>query len=273
MELAPVIESLLMAAQEPLTSAELVALIRDSATQADVPPEELPLDQQPPNPPPDPDLEEEAPIPVDPERKSPADSWEHLKAVTEPEVTDAINTLNDHYQQQKRAFFISARAKGWAVFTRPDYATFVSRLFPERKPERLSAAALETLAIIAYRQPVTKSVMESVRGVSCDGMVQRLLDRELVKICGRADLPGRPLLYATTDAFLEHLGLAEVALLPNFEELKARDLPTMEAPEEELTLEGESFPEPPSPDPTPEPAPAPVEAASPEPTTSSHAPE
>ena len=84
---------------------------------------------------------------------------------------------------------------------------------------------METLAIIAYRQPVTKSALEAVRGVSCDGMLQKLLDRELVKITGRADLPGRPLLYATTEIFLEHFGITDIEELPNIGELRKVELP------------------------------------------------
>jgi segregation and condensation protein B len=84
---------------------------------------------------------------------------------------------------------------------------------------------METLAIIAYRQPVTKSALEAVRGVSCDGMLQKLLDRELVKISGRADLPGRPLLYATTELFLEHFGITNIEELPNIGELRKVELP------------------------------------------------
>jgi segregation and condensation protein B len=84
---------------------------------------------------------------------------------------------------------------------------------------------METLAIIAYRQPVTKSALEAVRGVSCDGMLQKLLDRELIKISGRADLPGRPLLYATTELFLEHFGIADIEELPNIGELRKVELP------------------------------------------------
>jgi segregation and condensation protein B len=84
---------------------------------------------------------------------------------------------------------------------------------------------METLAIIAYRQPVTKSALEAVRGVSCDGMLQKLLDRELVKISGRADLPGRPLLYATTELFLEHFGITDIEELPNIGELRKVELP------------------------------------------------
>ena len=94
------------------------------------------------------------------------------------------------------------------------------QLFPENRPARLSAPALETLAIIAYRQPLPRSEVEAVRGVDAGGVVQTLLDRGLVKIAGRAELPGRPLLYATTPLFLEHFGLKDVKELPAFEELR-----------------------------------------------------
>ena len=87
---------------------------------------------------------------------------------------------------------------------------------------------METLAIIAYRQPVTKASIEAVRGVSCDGMLQKLLDRELIKIGGRADLPGRPLLYDTTDLFFEHFGVKSVDELPNSAELRTIKLPEPE---------------------------------------------
>jgi segregation and condensation protein B len=84
---------------------------------------------------------------------------------------------------------------------------------------------METLAIVAYRQPITKAAIEAVRGVSCDGMIQKLLDRDLVRISGRADLPGRPLLYQTTDLFFEHFGINNIDDLPNASELRRVKLP------------------------------------------------
>jgi segregation and condensation protein B len=101
---------------------------------------------------------------------------------------------------------------------------------------------METLAIIAYRQPITKASIEAVRGVSCDGMLQKLLDRDLVCIVGRADLPGRPLLYETTELFFEHFGIRSVNDLPNATELRAIRLPEPESEKaaeqqaEQLTL-------------------------------------
>jgi segregation and condensation protein B len=84
---------------------------------------------------------------------------------------------------------------------------------------------METLAIIAYRQPITKAAIEAVRGVACDGMIQKLLDRDLIRIGGRAELPGRPLLYETTDLFFEHFGIRSIDDLPNATELRKVKLP------------------------------------------------
>jgi segregation and condensation protein B len=85
---------------------------------------------------------------------------------------------------------------------------------------------METLAIVAYRQPITKAAIEAVRGVACDGMLQKLLDRDLIRIGGRAELPGRPLLYETTDLFFEHFGIRSIDDLPNASELRKINLPT-----------------------------------------------
>jgi len=102
----------------------------------------------------------------------------------------------------------------------------VRQLFPGPKPARLSPPALETLAIIAYRQPITRADVEAVRGVTVEGVLQNLMERGLVKISGRAELPGRPLLYETTQFLLEHFGLRHLDELPNAEELRTRYLPT-----------------------------------------------
>jgi segregation and condensation protein B len=96
------------------------------------------------------------------------------------------------------------------------------------RPEKLSAAALETLALIAYRQPITKADIEAVRGVSVDGTMQKLLERRLIRTGGRADLPGRPMLYETTEYFMEHFGVKTLDDLPNASELRLVHLPTAE---------------------------------------------
>ena len=106
----------------------------------------------------------------------------------------------------------------------------VRQLFPAPKPQRLTPPALETLAIVAYRQPITRADIEAVRGVAVDGVLQSLMERGLVKIGGRAEVPGRPLLYETTQFFLEHFGLRNLDELPNSEELRRRYLPTAPVP-------------------------------------------
>lgn len=148
--------------------------------------------------------------------------------VTEEEVLAALAELVRSYEAEGRAYTLQERASGWRVFTRPEYTAWVRGLFPERKAQRLSQPALETLAIIAYRQPITKAAIEAVRGVSVDGPLQKLMDQNLVRIAGRADLPGRPLLYETTGLFFEHFGIRSVDDLPNASELRRVELPKPE---------------------------------------------
>lgn len=208
MDLPTIIESLLIASESPLPSSELARLVRARAT-------EFSDDAITEN-------REQAPAPDSAESEL---DLEALTETSEEDIEKAMATLNQTYEESGRSFLAAHRAKGWKIYTRPAYSGFVKLLFPGRAPERLSPPAMETLAIIAYRQPVTKSALEAVRGVSCDGMLQKLLDRELVKISGRADLPGRPLLYATTELFLEHFGITEIEELPNIGELRKVELP------------------------------------------------
>jgi len=148
-----------------------------------------------------------------------------------------------------RTYEVRESAAGWQLVTRPDYAPWLRQLFPENRSARLSAPALETLAIIAYRQPITRADIEAVRGVAVDGVMQTLLDRALVKISGRAEVPGRPLLYETTQFFMEHFGIKHLDELPNADELRRVELPKAEVPEvpsdagtPELPLEPSSEP-------------------------------
>jgi segregation and condensation protein B len=149
--------------------------------------------------------------------------------VREAEVASALEQLKVEYGEQERAFQLNEKAEGWQLATDPKYASWVRQLFPAPKPARLSAPALETLAIIAYRQPITRADVEAVRGVNIDGVLQTLMERGLVKIAGRAEVPGRPLLYETTQFFLDHFGLRTLDELPNVEELRTRDLPVAPA--------------------------------------------
>ena len=231
MQLSAIIEALLIASEAPLPSAEIARLVRARVAEAE---DALVADRETRN-----DNEDGH---DDDSRQLPEELAAHAK-VNENAVAEAIAELNRSYEATGRAFLCSERAKGWKIHTLPDYAAFVRQLFPDRKPARLSAPAMETLAIIAYRQPVTKGSIEAVRGVSCDGMLQKLLDRELIKIGGRAELPGRPLLYATTDLFFEHFGVKSVDELPNANELRTVVLPEAKEetlPDSDAQTEGES---------------------------------
>ena len=201
MTLQQVVETLITAAEEPLDSEGLANAIRQSVALRAA------------------ELAEGESLPG------------HLAPFAETtaaEVESAIQELNAAYVAHGHALAVVLRPRGWQLMTRPDFADFLGSLFPERRTHRLSGPALETLAIIAYRQPVTKAEIESVRGVSADGMLQKLLDLELVKIGGRAELPGRPLQYVTTGKFLEHFNLHHVEELPNSNELRRVKLPTAE---------------------------------------------
>ncbi|NNM29295.1 MAG: SMC-Scp complex subunit ScpB [Akkermansiaceae bacterium] len=210
MDLSAVIEALLVASEDPLPSSELARLIRARVAELE---------------------DEGAAEGYEPEEgEELAEDLADLARIDDEAVTAAIAELNRRYEEEARSFTIMERAKGWKIYTRPAFAGFIRHLFPGQKPRKLSPPAMETLAIIAYRQPVTKAAIEAVRGVSCDGMLQKLLDLELVKIGGRATLPGRPLLYETTDYFFEHFGIKSVEELPNAAELRKVPLPE---PEEE----------------------------------------
>ncbi|MBI68883.1 MAG: SMC-Scp complex subunit ScpB [Phycisphaerae bacterium] len=135
------------------------------------------------------------------------------------EIKQAIESLNQSYEEQSRAFRIERIAGGYRVMTREEFAPLVSRLHAERQQQRLSQAALETLSIIAYRQPVMRAEVEVIRGVACGEVLKGLMDRRLIKIVGRAEEVGRPMLYGTTKDFLRIFGLANLQDLPEVQGL------------------------------------------------------
>lgn len=149
----------------------------------------------------------------------------------EADVTAALLEIQADLMATGRAFQLVEQVNGWTLVSDPAAARWVRQLYPEAKPTKLTGPQLETLAIIAYRQPVTRADIEAVRGVAVDGVMQILLDRSLVKIAGRAEVPGRPLLYHTTEYFLQHFGLKNTNELPNADELKRIALPTAPVPE------------------------------------------
>jgi segregation and condensation protein B len=198
MELSQVIEALLFSAQKPLPTRELLTTIKSAGGSDELLPNEF-------------------------------------AKVKEAEIAAALEKLKIEYVEGARAFQLVEKAEGWQLTTDPAYAQWVQQLFPAPKAARMSAPALETLAIIAYRQPITRADVEAVRGVAVDGVLQNLMERGLVKISGRADVPGRPLLYETTQSFLDHFGLRNLTELPNAEELKRRHLPSAPKPEPQPT--------------------------------------
>jgi len=214
MDLSAIIEAILVASEEPLSSSELARLIRARVAEAE---EALQVEHE--------ESQSKDSKDSHPESQTLPVWLSELAPTSANQVITAIAQLNQSYLSNGRSFSIIERAKGWKIYTNPEYADFVRQLFPGQKPQRLSGPAMETLAIIAYRQPITKAAMEAVRGVSCDGMLQKLLDRELICIGGRAELPGRPLLYETTELFFEYFGIKNVNDLPNSAELRAAKLP------------------------------------------------
>ncbi len=194
MLLNEVIEAIVFASPKPITPAEIVAALRSAIDDSD------------------------------------EESARALSKTKEPEVAGTLERLRLEYIETKRAIQLVEHAGGWTILTKPDFALWVRQLYPESKPARLSGPALETLAIIAYRQPITRADIEAVRGVAVDGVMQSLLDRSLVRIAGRADQPGRPLLYETTLVFMEHFGLRSLFELPNGDELRRVPLPTAPPP-------------------------------------------
>ncbi len=136
------------------------------------------------------------------------------------EIESAVESLNENYSKQNSAFRIKRISNGYIFATTEEFAKYVGYLSSERAKRRLSQAALETLAIIAYKQPVTKPEIETIRGVDSDYMLTTLLEKNLITIKGRAETVGRPLLYCTTDEFLKYFGLDNISDLPKPRELE-----------------------------------------------------
>jgi len=182
--LKAVVEALLFASQKPLALKEIAGALRSVAESFEDRPEAA------------------------------------LAKASEAEIAESLNHLQSEYSELSRSFQLIEQVSGWVLVSRTEYQIWVRQLFPDMRPTRLSTPALETLAIIAYRQPITKADVEAIRGVTVDGVLQKLLDAGLLKIAGRAEIPGRPLLYETTQHFMEHFGLKSLEELPNALELR-----------------------------------------------------
>jgi segregation and condensation protein B len=144
---------------------------------------------------------------------------EIVSILTPKEAQHIIQYLNVQYRLTKRSFEIREIAGGYQMFTLSDYAAYITKLIKSKQQSRLTQKALETLAIIAYKQPITKHEIEEIRGVNVDGVVKTLLSRNLTTISGRAPVPGGPFLYKTTKQFLEYFGLNTLEDLPKLKEI------------------------------------------------------
>jgi segregation and condensation protein B len=186
MELKSILESLLFSAQKPLRSTELRDIFAAAAELED----------------------------ADATVKS-------LKKVKESELTAALEQLAQEHEAAGRSYRLVCVAEAWQFVTQPEYAPWLKALVGVKaRPPRLSQPALETLAIIAYRQPITRAEVEQIRGVSVDGVMQTIMERGLVEVTGRAEVVGRPQTYGTTALFLEYFGLRSLAELPAADELR-----------------------------------------------------
>ena len=181
-----------------------------------------------------------------------ANEIEVPEKVTEGPIREALKALTDEAEVQNKAYRVVEGPNGFQIVTAPQFAEFVRLLRGEPRPMKLSPAALETMSIVAYRQPVTRAEIEAIRGVSADGPLNRLIELELVHVTGRAELPGRPIQYGTTDQFLEFTGIKELDELPASDVLSNHQIDDWmrksEEPEEEITDQDVGLPEEPNPD-------------------------
>lgn len=140
----------------------------------------------------------------------------------ETELKDLLDEIKTEYAQRGGGVLVSELAGGYMMHTNPDYSNWARKLRTSQ-PSKLSQASLETLAIIAYKQPITKAELETLRGVNSDGVMKTLLDRRLIKIMGRKEAPGKPLLFGTTQEFLIQFGLKDLTGLPTLKEFQRED--------------------------------------------------
>lgn len=134
--------------------------------------------------------------------------------VPEADVIGAIQRLEEKYQQDEYSFQLNKAAGGYQFLTKPAYQASIGIMLKQQSKKRLSTSAMETLSIVAYKQPISKTEVENIRGVNCDYAVQKLLDKGLIEIKGKADTIGRPMLYGTTQKFMEYFGISDLTELP-----------------------------------------------------------
>jgi len=164
-------------------------------------------------------------------------------SVSKAEVEQALMRLEQDLAQDNRGIQLVKLAGGYRLVTKAEYAPWLKRLDKAKAAQKLSRSALESLAIIAYKQPLVRAEIEDIRGVETSGVLRTLLERKLVRIVGRKEVPGRPIMYGTTKFFLEHFGLQDIAQLPplrEFKELGEAEQALLPMEQEEATLEPQS---------------------------------
>lgn len=165
---------------------------------------------------------------------------EILPESNEEAILEGIHRIKTEYEDHSKGVELAEVAGGYQFRTKPKWAGWVHRL-KKAKPVKLSRSALETLAIVAYRQPVIRPEIEEIRGVDSGWVLRTLLEKDLIKMTGRKDIPGRPIIYGTTKTFLEHFGLNALSDLPTLRELQPplapEEIPKEEVPKEEVPKE------------------------------------
>ena len=206
--LIQIIESIIFVAQEPLSQGEILDILnKGEADKADMP--------------------------------------ETVQTYTITDVDAALEALVEKYQDESFVFELRNIAQGYQFLTKKAFFPYIKQASLENNKKRLSRAALETLSIIAYRQPVTKSEIEFIRGVNSDYATQKLLDKKLIAIVGRSEGPGRPLLYGTSTFFMQYFGISDMEALPKlkeFEELEETHLEKFKQFQEEKNEAGNASP-------------------------------
>lgn len=171
-----------------------------------------------------------------------------IGAASKAEVEQALKVLQEQLAQDGRGIQLVKLAGGYRLVTKADYAPWLKRLDKAKAAQKLSRSALESLAIIAYKQPLVRAEIEEIRGVETSGVLRTLLERKLVRIVGRKEVPGRPIMYGTTKFFLEHFGLQDLGQLPPLREFKELGeaeqamLPIEETTTLDVALTGEGAP-------------------------------
>jgi segregation and condensation protein B len=205
-ELKNIVEALLFTAERPLTPKDIRGILSKA-------------------------VDEENPV-----------ATQAFRGIREAAIGVVLEELKINYDTQGRGFHLQEMASGWRLVSRPEFAPWLHQLLDEARPHRLSQPALETLSIIALRQPISRADVAAIRGVEVDGVMKSLLERDLITITGRSDAPGKPMLYGTTAKFLEHFGLRDLDDMPKAAELRqqAAALKTAEQQAEQAQQHGES---------------------------------